>query len=84
MRINNESLAVLKGTLPRGSVQKIRERLLIKNINFSRQYIYRCLDPSKPAYSSIIIDEAILLCEELKRNIKVTQNRVSQLKKTTR
>jgi hypothetical protein len=80
MRISNESLAILKNNLPRGSVPKIRVRLLEKDLKFSHQYIYRCLDPDKKAYDSDIIHEAILLCEELGRIRVEYEERVQQLR----
>jgi hypothetical protein len=80
MKISNHSLAHLKEQLPRGSVPKIRDRLKKKSFTYSEQYIYRCLDPAKKAYSSVIVDEAILLCEELRKIREEREKRVSHIK----
>ena len=81
MRISKESLAELRNKLPRGSAQKIRSRLFKKNIKFTQQYIYRCLDPDQDDYNPTIIDEAIKLGEEITRRIKKEEERVSRLRK---
>ncbi len=81
MKISNEALTILRGELPRGSVPQIRRRLQKKHITFSQQYIYRCLDPDQADYNSIIIDEAISLCEELIRGAENMEERVLQLRK---
>jgi len=81
MRISNEALALLRGELPRGSVTQIRRRLRNKLITFSAQYIYRCLDPDKPDYNPIILDEAISLGEELIKGAENMEERVLQLRK---
>jgi hypothetical protein len=81
MRISNEALAVLRGELPRGSVPQIRRRLKKRQITFSAQYIYRCLDPDQTDYNPIIIDEAISLCEELIKGAENMEERVLQLRK---
>ena len=80
MKISNETSALLRAKLPRGSVPKIRARLLKKGIKFSTQYIYRCLDPAKKAYDPDIVDEAILLSEELVKIRVDLEERVNQLK----
>jgi len=80
MKISNETLALLRAKLPRGSVPKIRVRLLKKGIEFSTQYIYRCLDPAKKAYDADIVDEAILLSEELVKIRVDLEERVNQIK----
>ena len=80
MNISNESLALLRAKLPRGSVPKIRVRLLKKGIEFSTQYIYRCLDPAKKAYDSDIVDDAILLSKELVKIRVDLAERVNQIK----
>jgi len=79
MKISYESLAILRDNLPRGSVTTIRERLKGKNFTYSHQYIYRCLDPESTAYNSIIINEAILFCEEIKRETESQEERVLNL-----
>jgi len=79
MKISYESLAILRDCLPRGSVKKIKNRLSEKHLYFSEQYIYRCLDPDQTAYNSFIIDEAILFCEESKKNTEHREERVFQL-----
>jgi len=81
MRISNEALAVLRGELPRGSVPQIRRRLKNRQITFSAQYIYRCLDPDQPDYNPIIIDEAISLGEELMKGAENMEERVLHLRK---
>jgi len=80
MRISKESLAELRDKLPRGSVKKIRARLLKKKKKYSQQYIYRCLDPDKDDYNPTIIDEAIKFGEEITKSIKDKEERVSQLR----
>jgi len=80
MRISKESLAELRNKLPRGSAQKIRARLIKKNIRFTQQYIYRCLDPDQDDYNPTIIDEAIKLGEEITKSIKEKEERVSHLR----
>jgi len=64
MKNRKESVAQLRKNLPYGSFQKLRARLLLKDIRFSLQYISRCLDPDQPDYNQIIIEEAIKLVEE--------------------
>ena len=81
MKISNEALAILRKELPRGSVSEIRRRLIRKHFNFSQQYIYRCLDPDQPDYNTIIIDEAISLCEELIRGVENREGRVLHLRR---
>ena len=80
MRISKESLAELRDKLPRGSAQKIRARLIKKNIRFTQQYIYRCLDPDQDDYNPTIIDEAIKIGEEITKSIKEKEERVSHLR----
>jgi len=79
MKISYESLAILRDCLPRGSVKKIKNRLSEKHLYFSEQYIYRCLDPDHSSYNPLIIDEAILFCEESKNNTEQREERVLQL-----
>jgi arginyl-tRNA--protein-N-Asp/Glu arginylyltransferase len=81
MKISKESLGILKDKLPRGSVQKIRTRLINKGNRFSQQYIYRCLDPAQHDYNATIIDEAILLGEEMTKRIEEKEERVAHLRK---
>ncbi len=81
MKISNEALVILREELPRGSVPQIRRRLMNKHIVFSQQYIYRCLDPDQPDYNSIILAEAISLCEELIRGAENMEDRILQLSK---
>jgi len=82
MKISYESLAVLRDCLPRGSVKKIKNRLSEKHLYYSDQYIYRCLDPDNAAYNPLIINEAILFCEESKKNTEQIEGRVFQLNHT--
>jgi hypothetical protein len=79
MRISKEALTALRAKLPRGSVTKIRARLIKKHNPFSQQYIYRCLDPNHKDYNPDIIDEAILFREELGKNKDDQEGRVSNL-----
>jgi len=81
MRISNEALAVLRRELPRGSVPQIRRRLIKRQITFSAQYIYRCLDPDKPDYNPIIINEAISLGEEWRKGAEDMEERALQLRR---
>ncbi len=81
MKISIEALTKLSEELPRGSVPRIKQRLAKKHINFSLQYIYRCIDPDQPDYNSIIIDEAISLCEELIKGAENMEDRILQLRK---
>ena len=81
MKISNEALKILRKELPRGSVPQIRRRLQNRQILYSHQYIYRCLDPDQPDYNPIIINEAISFCEELARGAENMEERVLQLRK---
>jgi len=81
MKISNEALAILRRELPRGSVPQIRRRLKNKQITFSAQYIYRCLDPDQPDYKETIIKEAVSLCEELAKGTEELEERVLQLRR---
>ena len=81
MRISKESVAELRDKLPHGSAQQIKARLMKKNIRYTLQYIYRCLDPGQSDYNATIIDEAISLGEELTKSIEKKEERVAQLKK---
>jgi hypothetical protein len=81
MKISNEALTILRAELPRGSVPQIRQRLLKRNISFSHQYIYRCLDPNQPDYKEIIIREAVSLYEELTKGAVDLEERVLKVRK---
>ena len=81
MKVSNEALTILRGELPRGSVPQIRRRLEKKQLIFSHQYIYRCLDPDHKDYNEIIILEAVLLCEDLAKGVGDLEERVLQLRK---
>ena len=71
----------LREKLPRGSALIIKARLSKKGLKYTLQYIYRCLDPYQEDYNRIIIKEAILLGEELTRNLIDDEGRISQLRK---
>lgn len=81
MKISIEVLTVLRAELPRGSVPQIRQRLLKRNISFSHQYIYRCLDPNQPDYNETIIGEAVSLYEEVAKGTVDLEERVLKVRK---
>jgi len=77
--ISRETLAELRAKLPKGSAIKIQARLEKKRISFTKQYIYRCLDPNHKDYNQDIIDEAILFGEENAIQMKELRQRIEQL-----
>jgi len=79
MKISNKAIRELRGKIPSGSIRKIKQRLANKSINFSEQYIYRCLDPNKDDYNEIIIKEAILVCEEAAARKAAMERRITDL-----
>ena len=81
MKISIEVLTVLREELPRGSVPRIRKRLIEKDAPFSLQYIYRCLDPGKSDYKEIIIEEAVSLYEELALGAADLEERIMKVRK---
>ena len=81
MKISIEVLTVLRAELPRGSVPQIRQRLLKRNISFSHQYIYRCLDPNQVDYNETIIREAVSLYEEVAKGAVDLEDRVLKVRK---
>ena len=56
-----------KPHLPKGFIDKIRKRLLVKGINRSRSYIGYVCDPKRLDYDDEIITEALDLAAEQKR-----------------
>ena len=82
MKNRKESLEQLRKSLPHGSFQKIRKRLMNKGIRFSLQYISRCLDPDHSDYNLIILEEAIMMGEENTLQIKELCQRIGHLDKT--
>jgi len=83
MKISSESIAILRDKLPCGSAKMIKTRLSKKGINYSQQYIYRCLNPANQDYNPIIIDEAILLGEAITKGIEKKEERVANLRKAS-
>lgn len=79
MRISNEAIRELREKLPLGSIQKIEDRLAKKSLSFSKQYIYRCLDPERDDYNEDIIDEAISVCEEASATRLAREKRISDI-----
>jgi hypothetical protein len=64
MRLNNESLAELRKKLFHGCMKQIRERLLLRGITYTAQYVGRCLNPNHKNYNQDIVEEAIMMSEE--------------------
>jgi len=81
MKMKKSAMKRLKSALPRGSAETLRNRLLQKGKPFSKQYIYRVLDPEHPDYNHFIIEEGILLVEEEKVHKKELFRRIQMLKK---
>ncbi|TRZ48086.1 hypothetical protein D4S03_10370 [bacterium] len=79
--MNKNSLKKLKSSLPKGSAEVIRTRLTLQGHSFSKQYIYRVLDPDHPDYNQIIIEGAIVLIEEDKMQKRALHQRIGLLKK---
>jgi len=80
MKIDNISLAELKEKLVRGSPGKIQKRLKSKGIDYTRQYISRCLDPDHPSHNEVIIEEAVHMVEEQAVNMSKMRKRIGKLK----
>jgi len=72
---------MLRSALPKGSAEVLRKRLTIKGHPFSKQYIYRVLDPEHPDYNQYIIEEGICLVEEHKIRQRKLYQRIQLLKK---
>jgi len=81
MKMKKTAMKRLKSALPRGSAEMLRNRLIQKGKPFSKQYIYRVLDPEHPDYNQFIIEEGILLVEEEKVHKKELLRRIQMLKK---
>lgn len=81
MKMKKNSLKKLKSSLPKGSAEVLRNRLTIQGHPFSKQYIYRVLDPDHPDYNQIIIEGAIVLVEEDKMQKQALHRRIVLLKK---
>jgi len=81
MKMKKSALKKLKSSLPKGSAEVLRKRLTIKGHPFSKQYIYRVLDPEHPDYNQYIIEEGILLVEEDKIQKHELYQRIQLLKK---
>lgn len=79
--MKKSALKKLKSALPKGSAEVLRNRLLLKGKPFSKQYIYRVLDPEHPDYNQFIIEEGILLVEEEKVQKKALHQRIQMLQK---
>ncbi|MEI6243303.1 MAG: hypothetical protein WCP39_07895 [Chlamydiota bacterium] len=79
MTNRKEYVAELRNKLPYGSVQKIRTRLLDRDIRFSLQYVSRCMNPVHHDYNPIIIEEAIRLVEEDAVRISEMRKRIDLL-----
>ena len=81
MKIRKTIIKQLRERLPRGSAMIIKLRLEDRGINFSREYIYRVLDPQNRDYNTIIIDEAIILAQELSRKVAKKERKIVHLRK---
>lgn len=79
--MKKNSLKKLKSSLPKGSAEVIRNRLTLQGHPYSKQYIYRVLDPDHPDYNQIIIEGAIVLVEEDKRQKHALHQRIELLNK---
>lgn len=80
MKLNKDNLNQLKKCLPPGSISIVLIRLEKRGFIFSRQYIYRCLDPDHRNYNQVIIDEAIHLCIERLRLKNEMETKLNLLK----
>jgi len=80
-KMKRNSLKKLKASLPKGSVEVLRNRLILEGHPFSKQYIYRVLNPDHPDYNQIIIEGAIVLVEEDKMQKQAFNKRINLLKK---
>ena len=78
-----ESVAEIRRNLPYGSVKKIQVRLLEKKIQYSLQYISRCLNPDQSDYNQVIIDEAILLVIEISKQMIEMRRKIDFLNNET-
>jgi len=81
MKMKKSAMKRLKSALPKGSAEVLRNRLLQKGKPFSKQYIYRVLDPEHPDYNQFIIEEGILLVEEEKVRKNELHQRIQMLQK---
>jgi|APHig6443718053_1056840.scaffolds.fasta_scaffold426346_1 hypothetical protein len=81
MKMKKSALKKLKAALPKGSAEVLRKRLTIKGRPFTKQYIYRVLDPEHTDYNQFIIEEGILLVEEEKVQKKELHQRIHLLRK---
>jgi len=79
--MKRSSLRKLKASLPKGSVEVLRNRLILEGHPFSKQYIYRVLDPDHPDYNQIIIESAIVLVEEDKMQRQALHQRIELFKR---
>ena len=83
MELNSESLVELKGKLHRGSTKKIQLRLKAKGLDFTRQYICRCLNPNNKAKNEDIIEEAICFVEDQAIQMTRISRRIGNVKYKT-
>lgn len=79
--IDKKALRKLSKELPYGYTTTIRTRLMSKNPDmapFSTDYIRKVLDPDDSRQNRIIIDEAILLRDEIKKDKDDLESRIFQ------
>ncbi|MGA2822749.1 MAG: hypothetical protein ABSE72_04415 [Bacteroidales bacterium] len=80
MKLDKESLKILRNFLPHGSSIIIRKRIHDKlNLSFSIDYINQVLHPNNNHYNTIIIEEAKLYAEEIKKKAKKEKKRIAAL-----
>jgi hypothetical protein len=77
VKISTKVLQVLRNDLPFGSAAVLRERILRRHKkDFSVVFINLVLNPTKPQYSVLIIEEAILYRNELRAAAKAIENKI--------
>jgi hypothetical protein len=82
MKLDKESIKILRAFLPRGSALIIRQRLHDKlNLHFTIDYINQVLNPDDNHDNSIIVEEAKLYASELKEKAKLDKKRIAALVK---
>jgi hypothetical protein len=80
MRLDKDSLKTLQESLPIGYGKILSKRLKEKLVlDLHPNYIYNILDPNDNSYNEVVIDEAILLASEEKKNIEDRKKLIKKL-----
>lgn len=79
IHLRKKTLKKLRQSLPSGSIELLVLKLIEKGYTFSKQYIYRVMDPQDGAYNTIIVSSAIELLDELNMIRQQKEKRIEEL-----